>query len=181
MERKYIIEYLPEFLQEYREIKEITNSEQIELDIIWGQQGKILNNFFVMDADDAGVSRYESMLGLVKKPGETLDERKFNVIVKINEQLPYTITALNEKLEKLCGAGKYTIDLHPETYSIVIKLALTAEKLFLAVKAMILRVLPCNLIYNVIIMYNQHKTLSKYTHAQLRTMTHKQMREEVLI
>jgi len=60
MEHKKVIEYLPEFIQEYREVKELVNSEQVELDELWVEQTNTLNNSFVMDADEAGVTRYEN-------------------------------------------------------------------------------------------------------------------------
>lgn len=180
MEHKKIIEYLPEFIQEYREVKELVNSEQVELDELWVEQTNTLNNSFVMDADEAGVTRYEKMLGIVKKPTESLDDRKFNIIVQINEQLPYTMTALNKKLENLCGVGGYVIILSSAIYTIAIKVALTAKNNFYAVQEMMKRVLPCNLIYTVSIIYNQHETLAAFTHGQLAAYTHYELRNEVL-
>lgn len=180
MEHKKIIEYLPEFIQEYREIKELVNSEQVELDELWIEHTNTLNNSFVMDADEAGVTRYEKMLGIVKKPSESLDDRKFNIIVQINEQLPYTMTALNKKLENLCGVGGYVITLSSAIYTISIKVALTAKNNFYAVQEMMKRVLPCNLIYTVSIIYNQHETLAAFTHGQLAAYTQSDIRNEVL-
>lgn len=180
MEHKKINEYLPEFIQEYREIKEVMNSEQVELDELWVAQTNTLNNSFVMDADEAGVTRYEKMLGIVKKPTESLEDRKFNIIVQINEQLPYTMTALNNKLENLCGADGYVITLSSAIYTIAIKVALTAKNNFYAVQEMVKRILPCNLIYTVSIIYNQHETLAAFTHGQLAVYTHSDIRNEVL-
>lgn len=180
MELKKIIEYLPEFIQEYREIEEVMNSEQVELDELWIEQTNTLNNSFVMDADEVGVSRYESMLGIIKKPTESLEDRKFNILVQINEQLPYTMTALNSKLENLCGVNGYVIILSSAIYTIAIKVALTAKNNFYAVQEMMKRILPCNLIYTVSIIYNQHETLAAFTHGQLAAYTHSDIRNEVL-
>lgn len=180
MSTNKLIEYLPLYVQNYTEIKEITNSEQFEFDLLWDEKERILNNSFVMYADDEGLRRYEDMLGMVKKPSENLEDRKFNIIVKMNEQLPYSIRALENKLKNLCGEDGYFISLKHNTYTINIKVALTARNNLKAVQEMVKRVIPCNLVIVVTLAYNQHESLTKYTHSQLAEFTHKHIRNEVL-
>ena len=37
--------------------------------------------------------------------------------------------------------------------------------------------IPCNIILDLIVIYNQYSMFTKYTYGELRTMTHKYMRE----
>lgn len=180
MANNKLIEYLPEFVRDYREIIVITDTEQEEFDLLWEEKDQILNNAFVEDADEYGVERYESILGIIKTPSETLDERKFNILVKVNEQLPYTMNALKEKLAMLCGSDGYFVTLTHTEYALDIKVGLIAKNNLEAVKEMVERVVPCNLICTVTILYNQHSTLAEFTHAELSGYSHYNLRNEVL-
>ena len=62
-----IIEYLPEFLRDIREYKQIAHAEDIELNRLELRRRKILENTFIEDLDEEGTSRWEGMLGLKPK------------------------------------------------------------------------------------------------------------------
>lgn len=179
MANNKLIEYLPEFVRDYREIIVITDTEQEEFDLLWEEKDQILNNAFVEDADEYGVERYESILGIIKTPSETLDERKFNILVKVNEQLPYTMNALKEKLKNLCGADGYRVILTHTTYTLEIKVALVAKNNFDAVTEMVKRVVPCNLVCVISIIYNTNAVLHGFTHGELADYTQYELRNEV--
>lgn len=179
MENNNLLDYLPGYVQDYREIREIALVEQGEFDDLWVEKDQILDNAFIMDADDYGVSRYETILGIVKKPSETLDERKFNILVKVNEQLPYTMNALKEKLKNLCGADGYRVILTHTTYTLEIKVALVAKNNFDAVTEMVKRVVPCNLVCVISIIYNTNAVLHGFTHGELADYTQYELRNEV--
>lgn len=180
MERKKIIEYLPTLLQEFREFKTITLVEQTELDKMLTEVEKVLNNQFVSDADEVGVSRYEKILKIQKKATQTLDERKFKILAVINATIPYTTTTLCEQLEHLCGKNGYTVNLLNDDYTIEVKVELTAKNNFLSVKEILSNTLPCNMIVKLELKYNQHTTLSKLTNTQMRAYTHNNLRNEVM-
>lgn len=180
MENKEIIEYLPEYIQEYQEIKQIMSTEQTELNDLWDEFEITMDNQFVVDANEQGVERYEKILNITKKPGQTLEERKFVILVKMNEQLPYTMNALKKKLENLCGEDGYSIVLQNGIYKITIKVELTAKNNLDAVKEMLDRVIPCNMICVVELIYNTYEKLEDFTHQALAVYTHNQLRNEVL-
>lgn len=94
--------------------------------------------------------------------------------------MPYTYKALVNVLNSLCGEGQYTINLYNNEYRLKILIELTAKKLFDEVKSTVKRMIPANLILEVDLRYNQHKTLAKYTYKQLSKYTHIELREEVL-
>ena len=96
MERK-IIDYLPPYLTVYKEIKAIMEAEQPEFEIVWPQAENVLNDQFVSDSSTIGIERMEKILGIIPKKTDTLDERKFRILVKLNEQLPYTLPVLEQQ------------------------------------------------------------------------------------
>ncbi len=175
-----LIDYLPQVLKEVRELKLIFQSEQIEIEKLWDALENALNDQFVVDSTEYGVSRWEKILGIIPKATETLDARKFRILTRLNEQLPYTMRTLKQQLEALCGKDGYSIKLYNDAYTIEVKVNLIAKSNFDDVGALLQRVIPANMIIDLKLIYNQHLTLKQFTHAHLQTYTHNQLRSEVL-
>ncbi len=180
MEGKRLIEYLPPILAQVWEVEAIMEAAQPEVDSYWAALYQAQDDFFIQDATENGVARWEYNVGLTPKGTETLEERKFRILTRINEQLPYTLVTLRQQLEALCGPEGYSVELKHTAYTLVIKVALTAKHNFDAVAELLARVVPANMVIQQILMYNQHKTLSEYAHAQLTAYTHYELRNEVL-
>ena len=104
MYKRKLIDYLPEFLKTVREYRAIlTDAVEPEVVGLFQAIENALNNQFIQTAGEYGVSRWEKMLKITPKITQTLDERKFTILTLMNEQLPYTLTSLNKRLENLCG------------------------------------------------------------------------------
>lgn len=175
-----LIDYLPRFLQEIREFQAINGTEQPEFANLWGDLGDVLNDQFIGTATENGISRWESMLGIKPMASDSLEERRFRVLTRVNEQLPYTITGLKRQLETLCGIGNYEVVLNSGAYTLSVKVGLAAKKNYDDVESMVNRMVPANLIVDISLKYNQHMTLDNYTHQQLAAYTHYGLRNEVL-
>ena len=104
-----LLSFLPEFVQEYREIKHIMNSEQPEIQKLEDETEIIKNNQFILSCDIDGIARFENLLGITPKPDDTLDARKSRVITRWNDSIPYTYKGLKEKLNVMCGEGNYLL------------------------------------------------------------------------
>lgn len=176
MERK-LINYLPLFVQNYAEIATIMNAEQVSVEEAWKDAENVINDQFVVDATENGVKRWESILKITPKATHTLDERKFYILARLNEQLPYTLETLRNMLSFLCGEDGYTLKLNANNYVLTIKLALSNEHNVEAVEKLLVRVVPANLVTHVGL-FNTHDILSGFTHEQFKAYTHKQVREE---
>ncbi len=179
MERK-LMDYLPRFLQEIREFQAITGTEQPEFANLWEDLDDVLGDQFIGTATENGLSRWETMLGIKPMASDSLEDRKFRVLTRVNEQLPYTITGLKRQLETLCGIGNYEAVLNSGAYTLSVKVGLAAKKNYDDVDAMVNRMVPANLIVDISLKYNQHLTLGDYTHQQLAAYTHYGIRNEVL-
>ena len=177
MDRK-LIDYLPPFVQEYREIKAIMDAEQISAETTWVDAENVLADQFVQDATENGVIRYERILKIVPKGNYTLDERKFNILARMNEQLPYSVKQLHSSLSSLCGEDGYTLKIDHNNYALTVKLALGNENNAEAVSQLLRKMIPANMMYNVML-FNTHTILNMYTHEQLSIYTQKQVREAI--
>ena len=124
-----LLSFLPEFVQEYREIKHIMNSEQPEIQKLEDETEIIKNNQFILSCDIDGIARFENLLGITPKPDDTLDARKSRVITRWNDSIPYTYKGLKEKLNIMCGEGNYLLIPNFNEYGleIVVSLPLSGQ------------------------------------------------------
>ena len=178
MERN-LIEYLPEYLHEYNELKQIMNTEQVEFSLAWKAIKDVFLDQFISTATKNGVERWERILKIRPKNTDTLDERRFRILTRLNEQLLYTYTTLKQRLGALCGEDGYYVLLNNNAYSLLVKLALSNESNIDDVTSLLERMLPVNMQYKVML-FNAHGILSEFTHAQLNQYTQEQLRKEVL-
>ena len=176
-----LIEYLPEFLRDVKEYQAIlTMAVQPEMADLWEAEENAMNNQSIADATEDGVSRWEKVLGITPKATDDLDVRKFSILTRINEQLPFTLTTLQERLKSLCGEDGYDVNLDAKSYVLTVRVALAAESSFDAVASLLKRVVPANLIVDLSLKYNQHKQYESFTHDSLTTYTHERLRNEVM-
>lgn len=178
--RKNLVDYLPPILKDVLEFRCIMGAEQQESDTFHAAIDSVLGNQFIDDADEIGIERYESIFGIVPKATDSLNDRRFRIKAKIAEQLPYTVRTLRQQLTALCGENGYSLEINHDEYRIIAKVELTAKSNFDETDAMLRRVVPANIVIELMLMYNQHQTLTLYTHGQLAKLTHRQIREEVL-
>ena len=174
-----LIDYLPPFLQEYRELIAITQTEQVEIDNLRDSAENTLNDQFILAATESGVIRWETMLDISPKGTDTIDERKFRILAKMNQELPYTLRKLEHMLTNLCGVGGFNIEVNAAEYHVEVKLAVGNHNNYSEVESILNKMIPANMTRHVELMYNPYKTFSPFTHAQLVTYTHERLRNEV--
>lgn len=177
---RQLIDYLPLFIQNFNEIKRIMGTEQIDIENAWTNAENVMNDQFVSVATENSVKRWESILNLTPKATYTLEERKFNILARLNEQLPYTVDTLKTSLTSLCGENGYMLNLDSNNYELLVKLALTNKNNFESVVQLLNKIIPANIVTNVELMYNKHEFLGRFTHSQLAVRTHEEMRSEVM-
>lgn len=179
MERK-LIEYLPYVVRDYAEFQGLTAGEQPEFEQAWNRADEVLNNQFVLTAGNLGLSRWEEILGIIPKATDTLEDRRFRVLTRLNEELPYTLPQLRNILQTLCGEGNFSAEIESDTYELIVKIGLAARRNFSDVEALLERVSPENLTINLSQLYNTHAELGRFTHAQLAAYSHYDLRNEVM-
>lgn len=117
-EKVDILNYLPQFMQNFKEISEIMKTENIELELIYRYLKKELFNQFVHSCDIQGIAKFEKLLGINVDETLELETRKFNVITKWGGELPYTYRNLLKKLDYLCGKDSYTLEIKNKDYTV---------------------------------------------------------------
>lgn len=178
---RQLLEYLPPVIRNVREYQAIMkDGEQAEVAALWDAVDAAFNDQFVNSATLNGVQRWENILGIQPKGTDSLDARKFRILSRLNEQLPYTLPVLKNMLQSLCGEDGYSIEVQNDLYTLKIKIALVAKSNFDDVDVLLKRVVPANMIIELELKYNTWETLKGFTWGYLKTKTWKEIKDEVL-
>lgn len=158
-----LLSYWMPLIRKIKEFKEIAKTEEPELRYILEAIDRTLANMFIETADEYGVKRFENMMGLYPEEGDSLETRRFNVLIKWNDKVPYTEKELYNRLLSLCGsADKFTIEEHYKEYLLKVATHLGIEGAFDAVAKLLDDMLPCNLVLDLQNTIEAVKTTSLY-------------------
>lgn len=179
-----LLELLPEFVQEIKEMKIIMSVEE---DFLTGGGNNldlavknIFRDQFINTATEEGIKRYEDMLKIVSVESEGLDIRRLRLFVRFNEKLPYTVPKLKEQLAVLCSEDGYRLEVDIVNFNLVVRIELKSKQMIKEAEALLERMVPLNMCIDLDLWYNQHFIVGKFTHKFLQKYTHKGVRDEVL-
>lgn len=172
--------YLPDFLVNIRDLGQVLQVEQPYFQQAWQAVGQALAEQYILGAGEWGLGRWEQLLHLEAPESLSLDERRQALLLRLNEQLPFTVIRLRELLAAAAPAGQYTMVLDEKNYVLHIYITLAAKGCLPALRALLQRVAPANLSLHLQLMFNTHGKLAKFTHQQLSQWSCWAIREEVL-
>ena len=143
-----LMEYLPEYLREYRELREVMLSEKPEFALLWFAADKALLNVFIATADETGIARYEALLGIAPMADDTLESRRARIQARWYSKLPYTKRALFAKLAGLFGGSNFSLRIADYTVHVTVysRYSSQVEELKQALREM----LPANMIFDIV-------------------------------
>lgn len=172
-----VLSYLPPVLQDVYEMQAVSQAENSELNRLWQGAEDAMNDQFIASATENGVSRWEKMLLLYPKDTDTLPERKFRIQSALSGRLPFTIWALREQLDSLCGPGNYELTVDHANFKVTVLLALAAQENYETVSELLRKMLPANLQVEISVQYRRYSELEAWQHADLAFYTHNYIRE----
>lgn len=180
MRKPNILEYLPEVFRQIKELISLANTDNPELETIWREIEYVYNDQFLYLMGETGTERWEKMLKISPLGTDTLEDRRFRVINRLNAQLPYTFNMLKAHLSQMCGKDGYELSYNPETWTLSVKVALSAKKQFDEICDMTKEMIPANILLYYTLLYNMYGMLKDYTHGYLSGYRHKDIRDEIL-
>lgn len=177
---RMLLDYLPDIMRGYEEMKQIMQTEQAEMETLWNACDSLMKEAYVQTQTSAGAGRWESILDIEPKDTDTLEVRNFRIKGRLVEDLPYTDRIFDRQLAALCGKDGFTRDITSANgITMIIRVALHAKELKEEVVKLAERIVPCNMILDIELKYNTHAMLSGRTHLQMAAVTHAQLRETV--
>ena len=103
MNSEELLEYMPEYYDGVYEMEELLRAQGQALSANDKTQVLILDNQFVVTADETGVKAFEEQLGIVANPNATLEERKQQIILESAPPQPLTKNYLYASSTNLLG------------------------------------------------------------------------------
>lgn len=147
-----LVSYLPPFMAEYKEANIALTAENPEFSLAWEDAERVLQNEFIETADEYGISRFERLLNIFPRDGESLENRRSRVHSRWFTRLPYTWRMLIQKLTILCKGTNFKVYVPQDGgYKIEIQIFIEPqeEALLQEVEQMLENYLPINLYYQV--------------------------------
>lgn len=144
-----LLGYWMPVLRQLKEFKEIAKAETPELKYILEQIERTLNNMFIETADECGIKRFEDMIGIYPEAGASLETRRFNVLVKWNDKVPYTEKELYNRLISICGDDNFSVNPDYKNYFLEIITHLGIEGAFDTISSILQDMIPCNLVLDL--------------------------------
>ena len=175
-----LIQYMPPILAETTELKAICAAENVEIERLRTAYLNLFADQFILDATESGIARLEKIMGIAPKGTDTLEIRRFRLLARKQEKLPYTKWTLPEQLAALCGSGGYSLNIDYSTRKISVRVALGVKGMYDAVELLLLKQRPANMVVDLSLLYNQWITLSSKRWSELSTKTWYQARNEVV-
>lgn len=165
-----ILDYLPDIIKDVTEYQEIANAENPTINSLWENHRKTFNNQFIDTLDEDGCERWEKMLNITPKCTATLGDRRLAILARINVSLPYTYRQLENFLKNICG-NDYTINLDSAHYKLTVLLNLNRKNQFDEVENLLAKVIPANIMFDVMLQYNKYKAIKPYEYSVLINYT----------
>ena len=144
-ERKRLLDFLPPFMQQFKEIIAITGTEQVWMDRIDVDIAQVIDNAFIETCNEYGIQKYENLLKIKPDSSDTLADRKARVLIRWNNEIPYTLRVLIQKLNTCCGVNNYDLEGDLENYDLIVYTHLSLVSAIEEVEKTVDRMMPMNM------------------------------------
>ena len=137
-------EYMPPFLKDVREFKEIFNVEDIEIEKLKKEVDNILKEVIVKTAENYGIKRYEKIYNITN-PSKTIEARRMQILFKINNRVPYSYKWLINTINEAIGEENYKITAEFNNYKLHIEIDLIYTEAAEILKKDLVKKMPANI------------------------------------
>lgn len=163
-------------LKDSAEVIEIMNACEAEFEDLSKLYQKWLDNLYPVTAGLEGIKKWEEFLNIVPDSRETLEERRQEIIAKLNETIPYTYIQLHKMVARICGWGNFELNL--DHYVLTCHLNTNSNFQYKLIYKMFSRVVPMNILFRVRRLFRESPEL--YTASVFRTrIKHSYETEEI--
>ena len=146
-----LCQYLPEVIKNVREYQVLCNVQTPQVNAMWKALEVVFDNGFLESLTEYGCSRWENILDLTADKNDSLEIRRKNIWIRLNENLPYTFRRLVMLMDSICGKNGYTMTLYHNDYFLDVSIQLTEQNLESHIVKQVMelfeRVLPANIEY----------------------------------
>lgn len=167
-----LLDLLPVVYHPIYDFRALTDSSGVEISNLYSGVKQIIDDQFVNTASADALAKWEKYLKTTPNGTDTLDERRFRILTKLNDTPPYTDKYLVNKLNELCGEGYYRIYRDYKNYKLLIEISLHSMANTDTVMETIKAIIPANIDLEIRTFRSRHVQVAKLTHNQLAEHTH---------
>lgn len=173
------VEY-PEVVINIKDVKAAIDAGDKISDMVDRNLGELDNNITILTSEESGIARREKILGIKPPDTASLEDRRLEVLMRWYDTPLYTETTLRNKLDSVLGKGNYVLVIDLDKKLVECQIELTRRLMFKSVQELFEQMVPLDYLLSVILRYNQHAIIGRFTHAQLKAFTHFALRNEVI-
>lgn len=166
-----LLDSLPLIYHPIQDFRAMTNTCGMELSEVYSGIRYILDNQFISGASEATLAKWEKYLRVTPNGTDTLEERRFRILAKLNDLPPYTDKYLEAKLTELCGSDNFHITRDYSNFKITIELSLDSLANTETVESIIRSIIPANLDLTITWYRMRNYEVAKFTHEELAKYT----------
>lgn len=104
-----VLDWLDDVLKDYIEFEEIASAIDPEFTRLYQLLDRWNKNIFPKEANEEGIEKFEELLNITPQITDTLDDRRYRIIAKLNAKLPYTEVQLRRILGGILGYDGFTL------------------------------------------------------------------------
>lgn len=146
--RTRIGRYFPRYYEGILETDELIKVENDIWNNLYLLLNKAKNNQFIAYADEDGIYAYEQLFQIVADPEtETLEERRFRLLNRIQTLSYYTMIYLRQKLNSLFGENNYEVEMDYLNYTLYVKSNASNSFIYKEIIATINKIKPANIVF----------------------------------
>lgn len=168
-----LIDYLPQILKDIREFKYLSATGDVQLNTARLLIDSLADELFISTADGVGLERLEGILDIINDT-EDLELRRFRIITKINGGERSVIKKI-----RLIAGDDFICEYDKSKFKLTVKLPLRNKEYLDAVKEMLDKDLPLNVIIDATLKYNTYGQIKnkQLTYGKLKGRTFKEIKE----
>lgn len=143
-------DYLPHCMQGIREMEALVAAEDVVFDRSWQAVDSLLEGQFIDTAPEPWLRRWERMLQL--PGGGELESRRFQILSKVNNKLPYHINWLHNKLAVAFGDERgFTIERDLAKHELTVQVDMIHAGALAALYADLRQSIPADMLLHTVV------------------------------
>lgn len=147
-------DYLPARFKNIKEFYDFCIAQDPEFDNAQAIREKGINNTFPQDVDIDGAKMWETALGIKPNASDTLEDRRFRILTKLQQRTPYTWAQLHKMMKALCGEDGY--ELKKGYFTLMVYLAMDSQSKLKSVLRMLEDVVPMHILLEITQLLEYH-------------------------
>ncbi|WP_334328452.1 putative phage tail protein [Companilactobacillus sp. HBUAS59699] len=144
-------DYLPNYYDDVYEMQKLVAAEQVDFTKFDDLILRTLLNQFVIQADIQGISIYEDQLGIDVNPNDSLETRRYNVLMRMLPPKPITLKYFKELLKTLDIPASVNVEYAVRNVITKAKRSEISKDQIKRLKYLLNVYLPANLTFSIVI------------------------------